>query len=47
MVTAVNPDDCMHCFCKQDTIGNLVCCKCDAVLITEEAEEPVEGSNDD
>jgi hypothetical protein len=31
--TAVNPDDCLHCFCQQDTGGNLKCCKCGSILL--------------
>lgn len=31
--TAVNPDDCLHCFCTQDTGGNLKCCKCGSILL--------------
>lgn len=36
--TAVNPDDCLHCFC-QDTGGNLKCCKCGSILLVKEADE--------
>jgi len=35
--TAVNPDDCLHCFCEQDTGGNLKCCKCGSILLVREA----------
>jgi hypothetical protein len=26
--SAVDPNKCAHHFCKQDTAGNLVCCRC-------------------
>lgn len=29
--TALNPDTCYHCFCKQTT-DDLVCCKCGLTL---------------
>lgn len=29
--TAVNQEECGHCFCRMDTAGNKVCCLCGKV----------------
>ena len=44
--SAVNPDECLHCFCTGDAGGNLKCCKCGSILLVTPVLEKAAGDED-